>query len=211
MLLPTTPANQPLSKMGVGIDLPNELDHTTPVYSIRRDGEIWKVTCDGKTIEFVQREGLKWFAVLAKHPDQVLYVQMTGPDIYELTLKNNSSSGSPSYQPTHDLVSKKEIRARLDALRAQLDVSDAPDKNAELSEEIEKLVTDLRSARSMPTGDPLKSKARSIVKSIKTDLAKTAKKEGFDSFVKHLKAVRQDGAAVIYEPSPTVNWRVHTT
>ena len=184
--------------------------------AFRRDGDVWTVRYAGRDLRLKDGKGPRYVATLLAAPERELHVlefgAMAAPPASPGALPG-LSIGPPGglLDDTADHRARREYRARLDDLRAELEEAErfADIGRAErLRVELDQLVAQLArrfGARPAHRG-PAETARKAVTKVLRTQIGKLL--DVHPALGRHLRDAVRMGTVCVYAPSTPVEWDV---
>ncbi len=168
----------------------------------RREGDLWKLSYDGRTAELRDLKGLNDLAALLSQPEREIHC-------LELAGRRAGSSG-----PILDARARREYEQRIQSLQEEL--AEAEDNNdfgraekagAELDALTEQLVAAFGlGGRARESGSDTERSRSTVTWRIRSAMKKI--EETHQTLAKHLQASVQTGTYLVYSPPVPVNWQL---
>ncbi|HEX6390328.1 MAG TPA: AAA family ATPase [Solirubrobacteraceae bacterium] len=189
---------------------------------MRREGDVWAFEYAGRTTRVRDAKGLRYIAALLRAPgDEVHALALVGGDgaatgAAAATEAGLSVGGSGGAGPALDAQAKREYRARVTELEAELEEArefNDPERVARAREELEFIANELSGAvglggRDRETGSNAERARVNATRAIRTQIKRVAE---LDPELGHeLEATLRTGTFCVYEPDPRrpLRWRV---
>ena len=184
--------------------------------TFRRDGDVWTVHYAGRDLRLKDGKGPRYLATLLAAPGRELHVLRFGAAAAAHSspaVQEGLSIGLPgaSLDEAPDQRARREYRARVDELRAELDEAErcADSGRAEqLRAELDQLLTQLAGrfgARASLRG-PAETARKAVTKVLRTQIGKLL--DAHPVLGRHLRETVRMGTVCIYAPNTPVDWDV---
>ena len=195
--------------------------------SLRREGDVWTLALDGRTLRVRHAKGVEYLATLLEHPDVEVHAldlaaaapepapRLGGAPAADAGLTARAP-GADGPGPALDAQAKASYRARAADLRDELDEAEAfndPERAARAREELDFLAAELAGAvglrgRDRPTGSSAERARVNVTRAIRSVLRRVAE---HDAGLGHeLRSTIRTGTYCAYRPDPRrpLRWRV---
>jgi hypothetical protein len=180
----------------------------------RCDGEIWTARYAGRDLQLKDGKGPRYLATLLAAPGREVHVLQfvaappaaSGvPERLPIALRSSARDDAP------DERARREYRARLDDLRAELDEAEqcADSGRAELLRaELDELVAQLaeRFGRRAARRGPVETARKAVTKVLRTQIGKLL--DVHPTLGRHLRDTMRLGRVCVYAPRTPVEWDV---
>src|SRR5262249_20975617 len=184
--------------------------------ALRRDGDVWTVRYAGRDLRLKDGKGPRYLSTLLPAPgrevhllDFIASARASAPAV----AGHGLSIGTPvgALEDTADQRARREYRARLDDLRAELEEAEqfADIGRAErLRVEIDQLMSQLagRFAARPTLRGPAETARKAVTKVLRTQIGKLL--EVYPALGRHLRDTVQMGTVCVYAPPTPVEWDV---
>jgi pimeloyl-ACP methyl ester carboxylesterase len=174
---------------------------------LRRDGEVWTVRRDGRTVHARHSRGLADLALLVAQPGR----RFAAAEL--VAAAHGEPPVAATAAPVLDETARAQFRARLAALDEALATAGAgerPERAARLEAEREAILGELRAAtglggRRRALGDEAERARKAVTARIRESIARLHKLDG--GLGAHLEAAVETGASCVYAPATPLRWR----
>lgn len=171
----------------------------------RGTGDIWRVSFRGREVELPRTRGLGDIAYLLARPNESVSVMELAGEGGHLSVARG--------EPVFDERARRDIRERLRALEAEIDVAEMTGDGARAGEAREKrqalaeaVVRDLGlGGRSRQFDDPLERARKTVSKRIRRAIGSVG--EVHPELGRHLDRSIDTGAWCAYRPSDSIDWQ----
>ena len=186
-------------------------------YSISRSSEVWTITFNENSIQFVDSKGLQYLAFLLKNPhkkfeviDLVQHVEL-GLTSDQIQMAKSHLGETMATEMTYEPVLDKRGRQTVEAEIARLQMQQQTHPNESTQSELERLIQIYKRDQALAgkvravTDD--REKARKSVTNNITRARDKIRSENEDLW-RHLQNAVHTGAEMYYSPDQPINWTI---